>query len=251
MKIRRKRFRLLESEASAADECVAEHDPSVDGVEGGLDELADVRRRFVNSQIAGRGITDKRVLDAMYAVRRDLFVPAETAEHAYEDRPLPIGMGQTISQPFMVALMAEAAEVEPADRVLEVGTGSGYGAAVLSCLAAEVWTIERLALLARRADTLLAVLGFDNVHVVEGDGTLGWPEASPYDAIVVTAGGPEIPDDLREQLADGGRLIIPVGRRLAEQRLLRIVRTGDSFATTDLGAVRFVPLVGEHGVPEK
>lgn len=249
MRRRRRRFRFAGSAKPGAAGTTS-IGPDGRTADDPADDLSDVRRRFVASQVAGRGIKDQRVVDAMYSVRRDRFVPDDLAEYAYEDRPLPIGMGQTISQPFMVALMADAAEINATDRVLEVGTGSGYGAAVLGHLASEVWTIERLAVLARRADRILTELGYDNVHVVEGDGTLGWPEEAPFDAIVVTAGGPEVPDDLRRQLAEGGRLIIPVGPKLTEQRLLRIVRLGDDFATTDLGAVRFVPLVGEHGVPE-
>lgn len=205
------------------------------------------RQRMVLADIARRGIDDDRVLKALGTVRRERFVPEDLAELAYNDAPLPIADGQTISQPFIVALMAEQARIQPDDRVLEVGTGSGYGAAVLACLAAEVWTIERYHDLAVRAKAVLAAEGFTNVKVVEGDGTLGWPEAAPFDAIIVTAGGPAPPEALCEQLVDGGRLVIPIGKKRRSQRLLRVTRKGDRFVEERLGAVRFVPLVGEEG----
>lgn len=184
----------------------------------------------------------------MGAVPRHHFVAEQLADSAYDDRPLPIGQGQTISQPFMVALMVEAAKIEPEDHVLEVGTGSGYGAAVLGRLARSVVTIERHGSLARAAAARLAALGASNVQVVEGDGSLGWPESAPYDAIVVTAAGPSVPPALRAQMAEGGRLIMPVGPRRGEQRLLRLIRSGDHLDLEDLGGVRFVPLVGAQGV---
>lgn len=212
------------------------------------DDRAVDRRRFVNRQIRSRGITTPAVIDAMMSVPRHRFVAPELADVAYEDRPLPIGRGQTISQPFMVALMVDAAMVEPGDHVLEVGTGSGYGAAVLAHLARSVVTVERHGSLARVAAARLAALGVSNVEVVEGDGSLGWPERAPYDAIVVTAAGPSVPVSLRAQMAEGARLIMPVGRRGGEQRLLRLVRVGDRYDVEDLGGVRFVPLVGEQGV---
>jgi protein-L-isoaspartate(D-aspartate) O-methyltransferase len=193
-----------------------------------------------------RGITEPWVLDAMATVARDRFIDPELGQAAYDDRPLAIGHGQTISQPFMVAFMAQAAEIGPEDRVLEVGTGSGYGAAVLACRAQSVVTVERLEELAVSARARLAELSFDNVDVVVGDGTLGWPPLAPYDAIVVTAAGPRIPAALTEQLADGGRLIIPVGGR-GRQRLVRVVRRGDRLEEVDLGGVRFVPLIGADG----
>jgi protein-L-isoaspartate(D-aspartate) O-methyltransferase len=203
---------------------------------------------MVERHIAGRGITDKAVLAAMKSVHRERFVPADMAQYSYEDHPLPIGLGQTISQPFIVALMAEAAEIKPADKVLEVGTGSGYGAAVVAHLAAEVWTIERLEDLAETARHQLAAEGVDNVHVVVGDGTLGWPDEAPYDAIIVTAGAPAVPRTLREQLAQGGRLILPSGPERHGQTLLRVRRLADDkYETEDLGLVRFVPLIGEEG----
>ncbi len=202
----------------------------------------------MRTQIQGRGVADPRVLDAMLAVPRHRFVGRDIAEYAYDDRPLPIGQGQTISQPFMVAMMADAAMIAPDDRVLEVGTGSGYGAAILSCLGGEVRTIERHSSLARSAARRLADLGYSNVSVIEGDGTLGDPDGGPYDAIVVTAAGPVVPDALIDQLADRGRLIMPVGRRRGEQRLLRLIRSGGDVESEDLGGVRFVPLIGEQGL---
>jgi protein-L-isoaspartate(D-aspartate) O-methyltransferase len=211
-------------------------------------EDADERRRdMVERDIASRGVRDPRVLEALRTVPRERFLPERLAEFAYDDTPLPIDEGQTISQPLIVAVMAEAAELEPDSRVLEIGAGSGYGAAVLSRAAAEVWTIERHELLAEQAARRLEELGYDNATVVIGDGTLGLPEQAPFDAVVVTAGGPSIPEALIEQLVDGGRLIIPVGPESRGQRLLRVRRRGDEFDEEDLGPVRFVPLIGQQG----
>jgi protein-L-isoaspartate(D-aspartate) O-methyltransferase len=216
-----------------------------------MDSLVDKRRRMVEAQIAGRGVVDQAVLDAMRSVPREAFVPASAAEFAYEDTPLPIEEGQTISQPYVVALMASALRLTPRDRVLEVGAGSGYAAAVLSRIAAEVYTIERHEALAELASRRLKDLGFDNVHVLHADGTLGWPEHGPYDAIVVAAGGPSIPDALRAQLAIGGRLVIPVGTTPRVQDLVRVTRTGQSeYQEEALGGVRFVPLIGAQGWEE-
>lgn len=199
---------------------------------------------MVRQQIARRGIADPRVLDAMAAVPRERFVPPRMSGWAYGDHPLPIGKGQTITQPYVVALMAEAMELAPTDRILEVGTGSGYAAAVLGRIAAAVYTVERHASLARGARKRLAALACDNVRVRHGDGTLGWREHAPYDAISVAAGGPRVPAVLREQLRCGGRLVIPVGPRDGAQRLIRERRSGPSaFDREELGAVRFVPLV--------
>ena len=204
---------------------------------------------------------DEAVLEAIATVRRERFVPSRLAKAAFADGPLPIGEGQTISQPAMVALMAEAARIEPTDRVLEVGTGSGYGAAMLGTLAASVVTIERLPALAERARTALREQGCDNVTAVVGDGTLGWPDHAPYDAIVVTAAGPEPPPPLLRQLAEGGRLVMPVGPKQGSQRLMRFTRTSSREPTRAgaddepqhvaerLTAVRFVPLIGTHGFP--
>jgi protein-L-isoaspartate(D-aspartate) O-methyltransferase len=206
------------------------------------------RRAMVERQIAARGIAEPRVLAAMKRVPREAFLPEEMAEFAYDDTPLAIEAGQTISQPFIVALMCEALEIGPADRVLEVGTGSGYAAAVLGELAGEVFTVERHAVLADVATRRLAALGYDNVHVLRGDGSRGWPEHAPYDAIVVAAGGPSVPRPLLEQLAVDGRLVIPVGEEVHLQELVRVRRRStDDYATEHLGGVRFVPLVGEHG----
>ena len=202
------------------------------------------RDRMVEHQIAARGVRDPRVLDAMRQVPRETFVPEELAAQAYEDSPLPIPGGQTISQPYIVALMAEAAAILPDDRVLDVGTGSGYAAAVLSLLAEDVYSIERDPGLAAAARERLARLGCINVTVRHGDGGRGWPEAAPFDAILAAAATPVVPPELCRQLATGGRLVIPVGDASGEQRLLRIVRTGDTdYEEEDLGPVTFVPLV--------
>jgi protein-L-isoaspartate(D-aspartate) O-methyltransferase len=213
-----------------------------------IDHLAVARGRMVDRQIAGRGVNDQRVLDAMRRVPREVFVAAGLEEFANEDSPLPIEEGQTISQPYIVALMTEAAAVRPGERVLEVGTGSGYAAAVLSRIAGRVYTIERHRALAKAAQKRLADLGYRNIEVRHGDGTLGWPEAAPFDAILVTAGGPEIPETLRGQLKIGARLVMPVGKLADEQRLVKIIRDSEhEFHEEVLGAVRFVPLIGEHG----
>ncbi|MHB8879096.1 MAG: protein-L-isoaspartate(D-aspartate) O-methyltransferase [Myxococcaceae bacterium] len=197
--------------------------------------------------VEGRGIRDPRVLSALREVPRHLFVPPELSWQAYEDAPLPIGEGQTISQPYVVALMAQALGLSPGDRVLEVGTGSGYGAAVLSRLAAEVFTIERHEALARTAAERLGRVGYANVSVLHGDGSRGWPAHAPYQGIAVTAAGPRIPEPLLWQLAPGGRLVMPVGKEDAQQ-LIRVTRDpSGAFRTEDLGAVRFVPLVRGPG----
>lgn len=206
------------------------------------------RDRMVDEQLVARDIVDPLVLRAMRAVPREAFVPASLASRAFEDGPLAIGMGQTISQPYVVALMAQALSLAPGDHVLEIGTGSGYGAAVLSRLARDVVTIERHDSLAFSARERLRELAYGNVEVVVGDGTLGWIERAPYDAIAVTAAGPSIPPSLLAQLAPGGRLVMPVGTRDG-QRLLRIQRDLSGEDTReDLGAVQFVPLVGAEGV---
>ena len=193
-------------------------------------------------------LTDFHVLDAVAAVPRAEFVPEGYRGAAYDDVALPIGHDQTISQPLVVALMTQAADLQPDDRVLEVGTGSGYQAAVLRQLVDHVDTVERIPALASQAAALLEELDVDHVEVHTGDGTLGWPDGAPYDAIIVTAGGPEVPAPLLEQLADGGRLVAPVGPRHA-QELVRVLRTGDRTECEDLGPVSFVPLLGEAGWP--
>ena len=209
-----------------------------------------LRERMVDRQIESRGVRDEAVLYAMRKVPREHFVPESLAEFAHDDRPLPIGEGQTISQPYVVATMTEALRLRPNDRVLEIGTGSGYAAAVLSVIAAEVYTIERLQGLAESARRRLAELGYSNVHVRYGDGSLGWPDHAPYDAIVVTASGPDVPTALLEQLAIGGRLVMPIGK-LDHQRLVRVERTGqDRYTREILEPVVFVPLIGAQGWPE-
>jgi protein-L-isoaspartate(D-aspartate) O-methyltransferase len=212
--------------------------------------FAGERERMVEGQIAARGVRDPAVLAAMRKVPRECFVSSAQADAAYEDGPLPIGEGQTISQPYVVAVMTEALRLRPGDRVLEIGTGSGYAAAVLAVIVADVYTIERIASLAERARARLAELGYANVHVRHGDGSLGWPEHAPYDAIVVTAGGPDVPASLLRQLAVGGRLVMPVGRLPHVQRLVRVVRTGEeAWDREGLEEVSFVPLVGAEGWP--
>ena len=201
------------------------------------------RERMVAQQIEARGVEDLRVLEAMRRVPRHAFVPRSQAAHAYADHPLSIGHDQTISQPFIVAAMAELAELEPGDRVLEVGTGSGYGAAVLGELAAEVYSIEILEPLAVRAAATLKRLGYATIHVRAGDGYAGWPEAAPFDAIVVTAAAPRVPPRLLEQLAEGGRLVIPVGETL--QQLEVHTRTPEGVLRRRVFPVRFVPMTGE------
>jgi len=213
--------------------------------------LNEDRERMVATQIEARGITDSLVLHAMRTVPRERFVPASLAKFAHDDGPLPIGHDQTISQPYIVAVMTQAAGLKPGARALEIGTGSGYGAAVLSRIAAEVYTVERVGALADAARDRLAKLGYGNVHVLEGDGTLGWAEHAPYDAIVVTAGGPRVPKTLLDQLAVGGRLVMPVGPAARHQRLVRVTRTdAHEYAYEDLEEVAFVPLIGAEGWTE-
>jgi protein-L-isoaspartate(D-aspartate) O-methyltransferase len=205
-----------------------------------------LRDEMVERQIASRGVDAQPVLAAMRSVPRHRFVPDIALRDAYADRPLPIGSGQTISQPYVVALMAQELQLEDGDRVFEIGTGCGYAAAVLGRIASEVWTIERHPQLAHQAHDLLVELGYDNVHVLVGDGTTGYPEAAPYDAIVAAAAGPRVPDALLDQLAEGGRLVMPVGGSGAQQ-LVRVRRRDDGFEHEQLGGVRFVPLIGEQG----
>ncbi len=211
-------------------------------------DFACQRDAMVREQLESRGIRDPAVLAAMREVPREEFVPRELREAAYDDNPLPIGEGQTISQPYMVAYMSEALELSPAHRVLEIGTGSGYAAAVLSRIVGQVYTVERLTGLAESARRRLDRLGYDNVRVEEGDGSLGLPEWAPYDAIVVTAGAPGVPKPLAEQLAIGGRLVMPVGATPYFQILVRLRRTGESeYREEELFEVRFVPLIGAAG----
>lgn len=210
------------------------------------ERLTELRRRMVETQIRARGVRDARVLAAMTHVPREEFVPAELSDQAFVDHPLPIGSGQTISQPFTVAFMAEAMLLNGTEKVLEIGTGSGYAAAVLSGLAAEVHTIERLPELARTAQATLKRLGYRNVHVHTGDGTLGLPQEAPFDAIVVTASGDHLPAPFKSQLAAGGRIVMPVGDE-GSQRMFRWTSTPAGLVAEDLGGFLFVPLIGVHG----
>jgi protein-L-isoaspartate(D-aspartate) O-methyltransferase len=208
--------------------------------------MAIERQRMVNRQLIRRGIEDPAVLEAMGAVPRHAFVPEALRDQAYSDEPLPIGDGQTISQPFIVALMTEALQLSPGDRVLEIGTGSGYQSAVLAHMGAEVYSIERLPSLAGAAAKRLDDLGYTNVHVRAGDGNDGWPEAAPFDAVLVTAAAREIPRAPLQQLRFLGRMVLPVGGD-DSQELVRIWRTEDGFREDYLGGCRFVRLIGRHG----
>ena len=211
---------------------------------------SSAQQEMIERQLVARGIRDEHILHAMAEVPREEFVPHELVEFAYEDTPLPIDEEQTISQPYIVALMLEALELEDNDNVLDVGTGSGYAAAVASRIAAQVYGIERHASLARVAAERCKRLGYTNVHIHHGDGTLGSPENAPFDAIMVAAGGPGVPAPLKNQLAIGGRLVMPVGTTPRVQNLLRVRRTGqDAWQEEDLGPVAFVPLIGEEGWP--
>lgn len=212
-----------------------------------MDSYDVQREAMVEQQVRRRGVKDLATLQAMRDVPRHLFVPPELQKHAYEDSPLPIGMDQTISQPYIVALMIEAAQLTPEARVLDIGTGSGYAAAVLSRIVSEVCSIERIEPLAQKAAALLKELGFNNITVKAGDGTKGWPEGGPFDAIIVTAGAPVVPEAFKSQLKEGGRVIIPVGDA-SSQHLLRLCKTPKGDYTRELiEHVRFVPLIGEQG----
>jgi protein-L-isoaspartate(D-aspartate) O-methyltransferase len=208
--------------------------------------LAEQRARMVEEQLRVRGIRDERVLAAMAKVPREEFIAADDAGKAYGDHPVPIGAGQTISQPYIVAAMIEALAVGPENRVLEVGTGTGYQAAILGELAAEVWTIERQPELVATAREILSRLNYANVRVVDGDGSRGLAEHAPYDRILVAAAAPRVPDSLVAQLADGGRLVIPVGTR-QEQQVQVVRKIGGEVSVTTRDLCRFVPLVGEEG----
>lgn len=209
------------------------------------DSFASQRRSMVVEQLAQRGILDPRVLEAMARVPREEFVPPDEREMAYYDGALPIAAHQTISQPYTVAFMCEAARLSPGDHVLEIGTGSGYGAAVLSQLVAQVNTVERIEELATQAQANIQRCGYDNVKVHIGDGTLGLPENAPYDAILVTAGAPGLPEAYRQQLADGGRIVIPIGAQRHGQMMYRITRSGSELHSVSLGGFAFVPLIGK------
>ncbi len=216
-----------------------------------MPDFTKARERMVAEQIAGRGLVDERLLGAFREVPRELFVAPDLAGEAYEDRPLAIEAGQTISQPYIVAFMIASAGVRPGQRVLEVGAGSGYAAAVIGRIAEEVVAVERHGELARIADERMERLGYRNVRIVEGDGTLGFAQAAPYDSILVAAAGRQVPDALLDQLADGGVLVMPLGAPSGAQRLFRVRRRGGGFDREELDSVRFVPLIGEQGWPEE
>ena len=209
-----------------------------------------LRKEMVARQLEPRGIRDERVLAAFREVPRHRFAPGAGLREAYADHPLPIGEGQTISQPYMVALMTQCLGLRGGEKVLEIGTGSGYQAAILSRLAAEIYTVERVASLAERTGELFRRLDYKNISVRVGDGTLGWPEFAPYDAIIVTAGSPGVPPPLVGQLAEGGKLVIPAGSGYS-QRLLVLERRGEKIIQRDEGGCVFVPLIGEHGWKER
>jgi len=213
-----------------------------------MTDFEDYRRVMVRYQLQDRGVSDPQVLAAMGKVKREAFVPANERDFACRDGPLPIGHGQTISQPLIVALMTEALKLSGGERVLEIGTGSGYAAAVLGEIASDVFTIERIAELAESAKQALAGQGYANVHVKCDDGTLGWEEHASYDAIVATAAGPSVPNALKDQLKTGGRLVMPVGSQTGSQKLVRVTRvTETEYQYEELDLVRFVPLIGEQG----
>lgn len=210
-------------------------------------DLQALREALVEEQLVPRGISDKSVLDAFRKVPRHEFVPADMRQSAYNDYPLPIGENQTISQPYMVALMTECLKLKGAERVLEVGTGSGYQAAILAEIAKEVYSVERFQYLADRAKGILDSLGYKNIEIMIGDGTLGWKEHAPYDGIVVTAGAPAIPPSLVRQLKDGGRLVIPIGQGTFGQILTLVEKIGSSIRTSEICSCAFVPLIGKEG----
>ena len=212
----------------------------------GTDPWESARERMVATQIAARGVGDEQVLAAMRRVPRHLFVPAEVRGSAYSDYPLPIGHGQTISQPYIVAMMTSLLQIQPDDHLLEIGSGSGYQAAVLGILAREVISIERIPEVAQLARKNLADAGITNVTVVIGDGTLGFPGGAPYNGVLITAATPSIPSPLVEQLAEGGRIVAPVGSRDL-QELVRLTRKGHDLTRESFGGVVFVPLLGEYG----
>ena len=212
-----------------------------------MDRFEKLRKEMVETQLIPRGIKNEKVLKAMLKIPRHLFVPENQREYAYEDGPLPIGHGQTISQPYMVAKMTELLEPDENKRVLEIGTGCGYQTAVLAEICKEVYTIERIPELMEMAKENLKKLGYNNVYFKVGDGTLGWPEYAPYDGIIVTAGAPKIPESLKQQLSkDGGILVIPVGDRFT-QSLMKVTRKGNYFDIENLFFCAFVPLIGEEG----
>jgi protein-L-isoaspartate(D-aspartate) O-methyltransferase len=214
------------------------------------DDLTRARLRMVEDQLISRGIRDSRVIAAMGKVPRHLFVEEALQTQAYSDHPLPIGEKQTISQPYMVALMTEALQLTGKEKILEIGAGSGYQAAILAEIAKQVFSIERILSLAMKARKLIQDLGYSNVEIKFSDGTQGWVEESPFDAIIVTAGAPDVPQPLIDQLAMDGRLVIPVGNS-SSQDLIRLTRTEKGISREDLGGCRFVKLIGRYGWDEK
>lgn len=205
-----------------------------------------LRKRMAEEQLSGRGIKSKRVLEAMLKVERHQFVPDNLKNSAYADFPIPIGENQTISQPYIVALMTESLDPKKSERVLEIGTGSGYQTAILAELAGEVYSVERFTGLGKKAEELLTRLGYSNVKIEIGDGTLGWPEYAPFDKIIITAASPQIPPPLAEQLKEGGKIVLPVGEGLS-QTLTVAEKKDNKLQKTDICACVFVPLVGKHG----
>lgn len=211
-----------------------------------MDEFKKIRDLMVETQLITRGIKDRRMLDAMRRVPRHLFVDESIQYKAYDDMALPIGEGQTISQPYMVAIMTELLELKGNEKILEIGTGSGYQAVILAELSKEVYTIERVAVLVKRAEERFNFLGYGNIHVKVGDGTLGWPEESPFDRVIITAGTPKIPDPLIEQLSEGGIIIAPVGDRFSQQ-LIKVKKSKGRLSEEYHTPCIFVPLIGEYG----
>jgi protein-L-isoaspartate(D-aspartate) O-methyltransferase len=221
---------------------------AVPGSGSGAEEPQEVRQKridMVNRQIAARGITDRNVLEVMMEVPRHLFVPEAIRERAYDDSPLPIEEGQTISQPYIVALMTELLEIQPGDRVMEIGTGSGYQAAVLSGLAAQVYTIEIKEPLYLKATAILEELGLDNVHTRHGDGYYGWEEQAPFDGIMITAAVDHVPPPLLQQLVNGGKLVLPLGHPFSFQNLVVVTRRGEDYQLRQITGVLFVPMTGK------
>lgn len=210
-----------------------------------MTDFEEARQQMVETQVRARGVRDERILAAIGKTPRERFVPDINRTRAYMDAPLPIGEGQTISQPYIVAFMIEALALKGGEKVLEIGSGSGYAAAILGEVAKEVFAVERIETLATASAQTLQSLGIENVHVRFGDGADGWPDEAPFDAILVSAGAPEIPEALKSQLAIGGRMVIPLGRTLLAQELVRVTRVSeDEFSLEDIADVRFVPLIG-------
>ncbi len=213
-----------------------------------MTDFLKLRQDMVESQIAARGIRSAAVLAALRKVSREAFLPERLREFAYEDSSLPLVAGQTISQPYIVALMTEALDLKGGEKLLEIGTGSGYAAAVLAEIVAEVYTVERIGELAEKAASTLEAVGYHNIHVVHADGTLGWAPEAPYDAIIVAVGGPVVPESLKQQLKVGGRLVMPIGIDPRVQELVRITRTSNNhFESEDIADIRLVPLTGRRG----